>query len=440
LHGNIEIESQLLDHGANVNLAAPDGATPLLAAAQEGSVESVRLLLSKGADKNAQFSGKNALQVAQLRRNVDVITLLGGTVPPAPPVKYSGAVQVHDMSIEWAPDRLKALHSLLFQDYFLLRDPGVNNIALGLSKGELAVLHSQLATVLESLITMLHQRKAFVASHTGSPIDDSQAIKVAIINEGTAGAWTTPPATTCDSDDGSAGDVANSAPVTCITVDAKLLQANFVASLVRARPELANLSMAQQYAAVETQLRWYRNSVDDVIAANILINPYKSYPRSAKESWPSDFDMQTGYYGTLLFTMAHEQGHAALGHLTAKEPPPCEEREFQADHFASALVGESFVAQSVDSFAGMAFFSDDLLLEYAGWSAFFDQTYEYAGFQNNDKNCLYPDRGQREAKTMAEFKLIADNDAKTYVDRIRRQGGFRVADLINAWVNSPIKH
>jgi uncharacterized protein len=440
LHGNVEIEAQLLDHGANVNLAAPDGATPLWAAAQEGSKESMAFLLSKGADRNARFSGKTVLEIAQIRHNNDIVTLLGGKILPDPPATYFQGVKVSDMSVDWAPERLKALHSLLFQDYFLLRDKDVDTMPLGLSKGELAVLHSQLASILESLIAMLHERKAFVANHTGLPIDESQEIKVAIIDEGTAGAWTTPPATTCDSDDGSAGDAANRVPVTCITVDAKLLQANFIASLVRARPELANSSSAQQYEAVETQLRWYRDSVDDAIAANILMNPYKTYPRPTKESWPSDFDMQTEYYGTLLFTMAHEHGHAALGHLIAKDPPPCEVREFQADHFASALVGESFVAQSVDSLGGMAFFSDDRLLEYAGWSTFFDQTYEYAGFLNNDKNCLYPARELREAKTMAEFKLIADNDAKTYVDRIRRQGGFRVADLINAWVNSPSKY
>jgi ankyrin repeat protein len=44
----------LLDKGANVNAEAPDGVTPLMAAAEIGSVEAMKMLIDRRADVNAQ--------------------------------------------------------------------------------------------------------------------------------------------------------------------------------------------------------------------------------------------------------------------------------------------------------------------------------------------------------------------------------------------------
>lgn len=349
LHGHIEIIKQLIDYGADVNLASTDGATPLLAAAQEGSTESLSLLLGKGANKNVRFNGRTAVQIAQMRNNSDAVELLGGHPKRIDDAKIHGAVE--NMSVTWPIDRLSHLHSLLFQDTFLLKGQDVDSMPLGLTDGQISILRRQLQTVLTSLTAMLNQRKEFVANRTGRPVNDNFPIKIDVIDGGLAGAETTPPATECGP-----GDSTESQPtqVTCITVDAKLLRADLVASLVQIRPELSRLTTEQQYESVQEQRRWLRDSIDDTGGDPLLpINPDAGLPQPHFDPWPASGELETQYYGTILFLISHEFGHAALGHLLAP-PPSCTDRELQADQFAAALVGESFVAQSV-VFIGVPF-------------------------------------------------------------------------------------
>lgn len=71
-HGNLEIVKLLVAHGANVNNAATDGTTPLLAATTSGSMnarEIKQLLLAKGAAFSVRNkTGKTALESALLQR------------------------------------------------------------------------------------------------------------------------------------------------------------------------------------------------------------------------------------------------------------------------------------------------------------------------------------------------------------------------------------
>lgn len=66
--GNVEITELLILHGANVNIQANDGYTPLISAAHHGDVgdvQKVELLLKYGADRYlSDFQGKTALKHA----------------------------------------------------------------------------------------------------------------------------------------------------------------------------------------------------------------------------------------------------------------------------------------------------------------------------------------------------------------------------------------
>ena len=56
-NGSASISEALLNAGANPNAAVGAGQTPLMAAARTGSLETVRLLLAKGADVKARETG-----------------------------------------------------------------------------------------------------------------------------------------------------------------------------------------------------------------------------------------------------------------------------------------------------------------------------------------------------------------------------------------------
>jgi Ankyrin repeats (3 copies)/Ankyrin repeat len=71
------VVKQLLEKGADVNIATSDGRTPLHEASRIGNVEVVKLLLEKGADVNtAKNDGSTPLHEASRGDNVEVVKLL----------------------------------------------------------------------------------------------------------------------------------------------------------------------------------------------------------------------------------------------------------------------------------------------------------------------------------------------------------------------------
>ena len=68
----------LLEHGADVNARADDGATPLMLAASCGDPEIVQALLDQGADLNGSFvqTGKTALMLAEEHGYAGIARLL----------------------------------------------------------------------------------------------------------------------------------------------------------------------------------------------------------------------------------------------------------------------------------------------------------------------------------------------------------------------------
>ena len=66
LNGNAAVIAALLEAGADVNAASPEGETPLMAAARNGKVDALRLLLQHGAEVNKKetWRGQSALMWA----------------------------------------------------------------------------------------------------------------------------------------------------------------------------------------------------------------------------------------------------------------------------------------------------------------------------------------------------------------------------------------
>jgi ankyrin repeat protein len=77
-HGNFEIASYLIQHGANVNAISKDGDTPLSWAVENGNLPIVKLLIEHGADKNyiQPSSQHSLLKIARLEYWNNIIEYL----------------------------------------------------------------------------------------------------------------------------------------------------------------------------------------------------------------------------------------------------------------------------------------------------------------------------------------------------------------------------
>lgn len=91
--GTLETVKLLLAAGADVNDTAPEGTSALVVAAHSGHGAVSTLLLERGADPNADGGGYTALHAAILRGDVDLVKLLlaKGANPNAPLVKSTPA-------------------------------------------------------------------------------------------------------------------------------------------------------------------------------------------------------------------------------------------------------------------------------------------------------------------------------------------------------------
>ncbi|CAM9317580.1 unnamed protein product [Scytosiphon promiscuus] len=75
--GHVDIARAIIDHGADVNAAGPDGRTPLHYAVAEGTLEMVRLLTSKGAEiDKVDGQRRTPLNIATMHGDTDTLRVV----------------------------------------------------------------------------------------------------------------------------------------------------------------------------------------------------------------------------------------------------------------------------------------------------------------------------------------------------------------------------
>jgi ankyrin repeat protein len=75
--GNTQAAALLLDAGANINAAYADALTPLMWAAGQGQLETVKLLISRGANASLKDDrGLTAWDIAKANQKSNVVEYL----------------------------------------------------------------------------------------------------------------------------------------------------------------------------------------------------------------------------------------------------------------------------------------------------------------------------------------------------------------------------
>jgi hypothetical protein len=108
------------------------------------------------------------------------------------------------------------------------------------------------------------------------------------------------------------------------------------------------------------------------------------------------------YYGVLLFTISHEMGHYALGHLKEKsnDCTRAAERELEADRYGTALM--SAAVPELPGVFGLLDFNGNRE-QLRGYEPFFQFGYKMARFSGISMgNCPYPPPDERLKLAQAE--------------------------------------
>ena len=409
--GHERIVALLVDAGADVNAQNQIGNMPILIAASEGSPDIAALLMAKGAKQTGRINGKSAQDLAKANGNDEVLTVLRtGIRPETFPKEFTLAawgVQPHEL-------RRELLDSFIFRDIFLLSRSTPVGSAMELQRNEFADLNEQLQSLFASAKYLVGIRRADIEKSLGHliPVDDT---KLALIDSGTAQAYTV------QSGSNASGNIA---------IDVKLLQANILASIASLRQDegkevtlsglledrrnIENLAVLDSVHLTSNRVGQYGMSLSNSTALTNVMDLHNY----AQKFEPIGVD----YYGTLLFIIAHELGHVALGHgLNSK---PCPQRELDADTFAAFVLSEPLMAMSVQavnvSFANLPtmngnsiWLDEEDLQSYTGFSLFFGKSYELANFGPSNSACVYPEPSQRlNASKSAIEKVRAEEEAQ----------------------------
>lgn len=389
----------LVTAGANVNAKSDNGSSPLLLAAANGDPEIGALLLHKGAVRNDKFNGKNANDIAKMAGNKSFQAMLAQRSVPE---EFHEDFALTEMGRSPNNVRGELLSSLIFKDSFLLTTSGENTQSLALQGSQKERLLQELQFLLSAVKAMFTKQEADLVAEFGK-LNDPSSAAIELSDSGQAAGWTQ-----------LSGDTAK--PF-LIVVDAKLLQANLKASITAGFPALTTASQAERIDFLDAERRQIEDSAY-LTGMHVKANGVGALraPLSEVSAMPEYImllnlsqkirPVETQYYGSLLFALAHEVGHVALGHLSGVYVS-CHDRELAADKFATKLLGESLLALSASPInvtsgnakGTMVFIDQDSLTRYTGFSLFFGGAYELAHFPPSTGTCIYPSPTERLAET-----------------------------------------
>lgn len=402
-YGYVDNVGYLVAAGANTNAKNKAGVTALLEAATVGSPTVVSILLAKGADRTTTLNGKSAKDLARANGNANALTVLEkGPVPEPQSLPRS-------WKLEGSQEPREVLDALLysptFRDRFFLSVPNETGKPLDLLDYRKDQLKVEVDFLLAFVKSLIKKQASETEKRLGVHLLPTDSTQVTLNNGGTAQAYALQ-----NHDD----------PSGSIIVDLKLLQAAYWASMRenfwRQDPEndvpsafrrIQHLSYLSHVRIDRKEFGW-----DSLISTDPTD---KRSPRQLSRDMgqlggfvPTVLPAGVQYTGILLFVIAHELGHIALGH--GLKDIPCLDRELAADAFAASVLGESLVAMSIQEDA-LVFFNAPLkeasnigyylavdrqeLRRYTGFSLFFDKSYEVVNFGPLPSSCTYPEPGQR---------------------------------------------
>jgi TPR repeat protein len=231
--------------------------------------------------------------------------------------------------------------------------------------------------------------------------------------------------------------VVNEKGILEIRIDVHVLQATFRGSLLAASKDsrILSLDSTPEEKKSDDQLivdfLEFKQQVAQAKAGSVFGDTFHGdHDRWSKMVDLADQsnDVQMTYVGTLMFIMAHELGHFALGHHHHDcDPSHCErfsQDELEADHYAGYLLGALVAPKSSVFEMTLPVFSQLLDPSHqeklTGFGTFFNDSYTRVGFVDPGKslcNCPYPDpklrgtiaqSGQKEALVRYDELLKTD--------------------------------
>jgi ankyrin repeat protein len=427
--GHKEAVKQLLAAGANVAIASTTSGGALEAAAFEGSPDIVAVLLAAGANPRRSFGAahKNAIDIANAFGNKAAAQVM----------------QTGHFKDRWHRDftlldlgetprglRQDLLQGLVFKNADLIDVPAVDGQTLGNAEVKVNALQDEVGALGALLVPLVAKRGSVIAENLGIKPREVRTTTFHVIDSTQAGAFS------------QLAPQPGGGMHPDITVTMKLIQANLQASINEGLPAIANWERTKQVAGLQEARRDLENLAflnlvpvqsPRVGAANLslenanALGTYTDLVDVSQQLKP----VESRYYGALMFVIAHELGHIALGHLDT--PVPCHKRELEADAFAANLLGTTLLVMSASPLpvafgdparpsghATLVVIDDDAYRRYTGSAIFFTQAYELAHFPPSDASCTYPSAQEREDLTNAILLKVKGTESDQVTGKLEK--------------------
>jgi ankyrin repeat protein len=419
-YGRLDMVRCLLAAGADPNLKNKAEMTALLESASEGSATIISVLIAKGADLGVTQGGKSAIDLAKINGNARALTVLRSSNATERQQESLPRDLELNYSLEPRDLRHYLLDSTIFRDSFLLL--AVNKAAepLDLADYQQSELNAQIGFIFDFIRQKIRQRAPEIQRTMGVHLLPTDATTFKLEDSGKAAAYTVQ---------------TSSNPAGAIFIDVKLLQAALESSVLN--DGQINYNAPTVPELTEEILR-YRHEIENLAYLShvqinkeqkgvlVSLSPNNKPKKVARDAnhlasfAPKIFPAEVQYYGILLFVVAHELGHVALGHGLSEVP--CSDRELAADSFAALVLGESLAAMSIRE-SSVYFFDAPAkatvavgeylaldhndLVSYTGFSLFFNKSYELAKFGPSSRLCVYPEPADRLRSSQETVERVA---------------------------------